>query len=72
MLKDYLKTLTDSRLGWLYWKTDKQFWHWVNRHYDNPTADTGYQIERWRRISYMIHDEMYSVDRIKRNDKTLQ
>lgn len=71
VLNEYLKTLTDARLGWLYYKTDIQFWNWVNRHYSNPTDKTAYQVERWRRLNYMIHDEMYSVDRIKRNAQTL-
>lgn len=67
MIEEYLKTLSASRLGWLYYKTDIHFWNWVNRHYANPNEESAYQVERWRRLNYMIHDEMYSVDRIKRN-----
>lgn len=63
----YLVSLTDKELGSLYHKTDIWFWNWVNRHYDNPTPETAYQVERWRRLNYMIHEEMYQEDRIKRS-----
>lgn len=63
MLKNYVASLPDNKLAWLYYKVDRQFWHWCNVHYAQPSEDTAYQVERWRRICYMCHDELARPNR---------
>lgn len=64
MLYWYFVSLSDQELGRLMYKTDVKFWQWVECHYNNPTPESAYQVERWRRISYMIFDELHQPDRI--------
>lgn len=70
MLYWYFVALTDTELARLLIKTDHKFWYWVDQHYAKPTPETAYQVERWRRLNYMIYDEMYSLERYESKRKT--
>lgn len=64
-MREYLAAMPTDKLKSLCQKAHVEFWKWIDIEYYTPSLEATNQVNRWRRITYMMQDELYCEERFK-------